>query len=139
MNITFLDPQAVDNELIRYAVIVSRHRGQWIYGRHRDRDTWEIPGGHREPGELALDAARRELYEETGAQRFTLTPVCAYCVEDGEKGYGLLCFAEVETLGPLPPLEIAETRLFAEPPEALTYPRIQPVLLQRVKDYLGKR
>jgi 8-oxo-dGTP pyrophosphatase MutT (NUDIX family) len=27
---------------------------------------WDIPGGHLEPGETALDAAVRELYEETG-------------------------------------------------------------------------
>ncbi|MFC5831299.1 NUDIX hydrolase [Nonomuraea insulae] len=32
----------------------------------REGRGWDIPGGHLEPGESALDAAVRELYEETG-------------------------------------------------------------------------
>ena len=75
------------------------------------------------------------MYEETGAQRFTLTPVCDDCVQDGEKTYGLLCFAEVETPGGLPPLAIAEIRLVTKPPGALTYPRMQPVPVRKIQAY----
>ncbi|MEV5498974.1 NUDIX domain-containing protein [Nonomuraea fuscirosea] len=32
----------------------------------REGRGWDIPGGHLEPGESAVDAASRELYEETG-------------------------------------------------------------------------
>ena len=59
--IRFYD-EADDARLI-FAVIVARSRGKYVFCRHRDRDTWEIPGGHREPGENIMTAARRELYE----------------------------------------------------------------------------
>ena len=40
--------------------------------------TWEIPGGHIEPGESPEEAARRELFEETGAAEFTIRPIFDY-------------------------------------------------------------
>lgn len=34
--------------------------------RHEDRDIWMLPGGAIEEGENAMEAARREVLEETG-------------------------------------------------------------------------
>lgn len=125
----------VEDGLLAFAVIMARYRGQWIFGRHRDRATWEIPGGHREAGESIEEAARRELYEESGATRYALRALCAYSVDDGaHKSYGQLFLAEVAELAPLPPLEIVEIRLFAEMPSALTYPTIQPLLFSYAAD-----
>ena len=138
LTVSFAPLHTTEDTRLAYAVIAARCRGRWIYCKHRDRTTWEMPGGHREPGEAVLDTAKRELYEETGAARFTLTPVCEYCVDNGDSSYGLLCFAQVEALGPLPPLEIERIRLFTQPPEALTYPRIQPVLLRKILAYLAE-
>lgn len=60
----------------KYAVIIARHDGKLLWCRHKERDAWEVPGGHIEEGETALDAACRELQEETCALDFSLTPVC---------------------------------------------------------------
>ena len=124
---------APDN-LLRFAVILARYQGRYIFCQHRDRDTLEMPGGHREPGEAILDTARRELQEETGASAFTLSPVCYYSVTgptraqpEGGQSYGLLCLADVTALGEIHS-EIARIVLMSTLPDHMTYPEIQPAL-----------
>lgn len=124
----------IADSVLDYAVIFARCRGEWVCCQHRDRTTWEFPGGHIEPGETPLEAAHRELYEETGARAETLEALCVYSVTDpGRKPtFGLLCRAELATIGPLPDgFEIARVQTFAEPPQNWTYPHIQPYLLAR--------
>lgn len=119
----------------KYAVIIARHNGKFLWCRHEARSTWEIPGGHIETGESAIDAAARELQEETGAVDFTLTPVCwysAFRADSAPHSLGLLCVAEVQTFGELHS-EIAEVQALADMPQALTYPQIQPILLDEAK------
>lgn len=126
--------EAPDGLQQKYAVVIARYGGRLLWCRHRDRQTWEIPGGHIEPGESALEAAARELQEETGATDFTLQPVCWYSAwrADGvPHSCGLLCVADVHALGDLHN-EIAEVRPFDGVPDALTYPDIQPRLFEEV-------
>ena len=66
------------DELFKFAVIVAVHNGKWVFCKHRNRSTYECPGDHREPGEAILETAKRELWEETGAKKYRLEPVCAY-------------------------------------------------------------
>ena len=121
-----------------FSVIAARYRGEWLLVRQAVRETWEIPGGHIEPGESPLAAAERELWEETGAAEFTLDFVSRYRVtREGESGDGCLFFAEIQSLGALPGYEIAECRSFACLPESLTYPQIQPQLHHRVQAWLN--
>ena len=70
----------VNDALLKFAVIIARSNGKWVFCKHKDRNTYEIPGGHREPGEDIMETARRELYEETGALEFTLKPAFVYSV-----------------------------------------------------------
>lgn len=139
ITVDFHPLHAVEDALYQYAVILSRYNGQWIFCMHRDRTTWEIPGGRREPQEAILDTAKRELYEETGAENYTLQPLSAYAVtKEGQKSYGLFCFAEIARLSPLPPSEISRIALFDALPSAMTYPQIQPVLFQKGLECLSK-
>lgn len=133
MEVKFHPPQEVADERLTFAVIPARYRGQWIFCKHRLRSTWELPGGHREPGETILEAAHRELQEETGAREYELRLLTAYSVTEAERQrFGMLFFAEVAELGPLPELEIEKIGLFDEIPQELTYPRIIPRLMERV-------
>jgi len=52
--------------------IMALYKGKWIFCKHKDRDIWENPGGHIDEGETPLEAAKRELYEETGAINFDI-------------------------------------------------------------------
>ena len=138
IRVEFFSLQDIEDPLYQYAVIASRYCGRWIFCMHKDRQTWEIPGGHREHGEAILDTARRELFEETGAASYSLSPICAYAVCQGRNScHGLLCFAEIERLESLPHSEIRRIDLFDALPAALTYPHIQPPLFHRVCAYLG--
>lgn len=136
--ISFFDKQALETNKVKYLVMVPCYRGKLVVVRHRERSTWEMPGGHREPGEGCEEGARRELQEETGATRFSLQWLCAYSVTwNGKTEYGQLFRAGIEELGELPDSEIAEIRLVDELPENLTYPHIQPAMLRKAREISG--
>lgn len=134
MKIEFYDEIAPS--LLRFSVIVARSDGKLVLCKHKARDTYEFPGGHIEAGESAEDAARRELYEETGAVEFEIRPVCAYSVEgknrvneNGEKSFGMLFCAEVTEFESQLKCEMEKIEFFDELPHNMTYPEIQPELL----------
>jgi len=99
MKVNFFDK--VNDQLLKFAVIMCEYRGKWVFCKHKDRDTYEIPGGHRDKGESILEAAKRELFEETGATRYHIRPVCAYSVKDHEETYGMLYYSQIEEFSEL--------------------------------------
>lgn len=133
----------VDDSLLKFAVIVSKSNGKWVFCKHKERNTYECPGGHREEGENIFTTARRELYEETGALKYTLEPICVYSVKVIEEAigetvetFGMLFCADISKFGELPNLEMERIELFEDLPERWTYQKIQPLLLERVKSVL---
>jgi 8-oxo-dGTP diphosphatase len=92
----------IEDSKLKFAVIISKYKGKLIFCKHRERNTYEIPGGHREDGESIIDTAKRELTEETGAKTFSILPVCVYSVtgknrinEEGSETFGMLFVAEI--------------------------------------------
>jgi 8-oxo-dGTP pyrophosphatase MutT (NUDIX family) len=118
----------------KYADIMAVHGGQWIFCKHKERTTWETPGGHIEQGETPLDAAKRELFEETGAIDFDIEPLCDYWISGKFNGadiagHGQAYFATVHTLTELPgQWEMEKICLLGAPPQDLTYPDYMRVI-----------
>jgi GNAT superfamily N-acetyltransferase/ADP-ribose pyrophosphatase YjhB (NUDIX family) len=98
-----------------------------------------VPGGRRESNESILETAKRELYEETGAIKFDIVPVCIYSVKKDIETFGMLYFAKIIELGVLPESEIEAIDFFDNIPDELSFPLIQPLLTNRVKDFLHLR
>lgn len=135
MSVNFYE--TVEDSLLKFAVIVAKTNGKWVFCKHKNRDTLEIPGGHREPNEDILDTAKRELIEETGAIDFDLKPVCVYSVVEennfnGEETFGLLCYADIYSFGSIDS-EIEKIIITDELPTNWTYPKIQPYLLEELE------
>lgn len=135
MKVRFYDD--IDDSLLKFAVIIAKSNGRFIFCKHKERDTYEIPGGHREVNESILDTAKRELYEETGALDFTIIPICAYSVTGknrvnvtGEETYGMLYYAEIKSYEKELHNEMESICLFDDLPDRLTYPLIQPELIR---------
>ena len=110
---------------LHYAVIVGKYEGKWVLCQHKKRTTW----------------ARRELYEESGAQEFQLYPIGAYGVKQKreasglvEEDFGMLYFAKIFSFQPLPQnFEMKRVELFDTLPQEMTYPHIQPFLVEMVQ------
>ena len=120
----------------KYVVVLSRYDGKILLSRHRQRTTWETQGGHVEPGETPLEAARRELYEESGAAEYNIVPLCDYRAEDRDTGRGangMVFVADIHTLVDIPQSEMAEVRTFDALPENVTYPAITPELFAHLE------
>lgn len=129
---------SVSDELLKFAVIISKTQGKWVFCKRKERDTYEVPGGHREENEDILDTARRELYEETGALKFELKPICVYSVtaEDnfnGQETFGLLCYADIYEFEEKLHSEIEKIIITEKLVENWTYPLIQPELLKEAE------
>ena len=137
IEVNFYEQPEIEDNLLSFAVIIARTAGRWVFCKHRERDTYEVPGGHREKGESILETARRELQEETGAIDFTLKPVCVYSVKgktsintrDEDESFGMLFVADIFSFEKELHSEIEKIIISDELVSNWTYPAIQPKLL----------
>jgi len=115
--------------------VVAFYKGKWLLSKHKKRTTWETQGGHIETGETPLEAAKRELYEESGAIEFDIEPLCDYWL-NGElngvniQGNSQVFIAQVHSLGEIPyQSEMESICLFDSLPGNLTYLEITNEIL----------
>jgi len=122
--------------------IIASYQDKWIFCKHKKRKVWENPGGHIEAGETPLEAASRELYEETGAISFNLEPLCDYYIAgevDGiyYQGNVQVFYAVVQVLGELPAISEMELISFFDSfPKELKFPpslEFLPLALEKKK------
>ena len=137
MQLDFYELGTINDEQLKFALISAFYEGQWVFVRHKERLTWEIPGGHRELGEEIMKTAKRELFEETGAIKSEIIPICDYSMDvSSGKMFGRLFFANIFELGQLPESEIKEVQLFESLPENLTYAKIELQLYEKTMEFL---
>lgn len=130
----------VDDSLLEFTVIISKSNGKWVFCKHKERDTFEVPGGHRETGEKIEDTAVRELKEETGAVDFNIKPVCVYSVKGktrvnenaAKESFGMLYAAEIFSFEEIHS-EIEKIVLSDDLIRQWTYLLIQPKLISEAK------
>ena len=130
INIKFYDLKKTDKSLLKRVVIVCTYNGKFVFCKHKDRSTYELPGGHIELNEDPFNAAKRELFEETGATKYDIEEICSYFLSD----YALLCYANIKEFSKLPNFEIEKIELFDEMPNNLTYKEMHIALLNKVKE-----
>lgn len=130
----------IDDTLLKFAVIIARTNGRWVLCKHKERNTYEVPGGHREKNETILETARRELNEETGAVDFSLIPICVYSVKGktrvnekiGDETFGMLYYADIKSFEEIHS-EIEKIIITDNLDVNWTYPLIQPKLIDEAR------
>lgn len=80
----------------QHVLTICRYEDAWLLTKHKLRGL-EFPGGKVEAGEVLEDAARREVYEETGASLKELHFIGEYEVDNGSDSFVKTLFlGEVE-------------------------------------------
>lgn len=134
MNEVVIFQNLFEKRKLEFVVILAKYEDKYVFVKHRERTSFEIPGGHIERGESPDMAARRELQEETGASQFDMRAVADYSVRrDTSVSSGRLYIATIYALEKLE-YETDEVILSQDLPLHLTYPEIQTKIFEYLKD-----
>lgn len=117
-------------------VCVSKYKDKFVFSYNKKRKGQEIPGGYIEEGETWKETAKREMYEETGAVKINLEPVCVYQINS----FALLRFCEILELTELPKEYEIEKIIFSDSlPDNLTFPEAYKLYFDIVSEYINNK
>lgn len=129
-NIQLYDLGYCDEKEFTRVVCVCKYNGKYVFSFNKKRNGWEIPGGHIEDGETWEEAAKREVFEETGATKINLKPICVYKINS----FALLCYCEIIEFGLIPDYsEISEICHLNDLPQNMTFPESAKIFFDKVK------
>lgn len=135
-----------DNGKLIFVDIIAKYRGQWVLCKKKGCETWECPGGHIEQGETSEQAAKRELWEETGAIDFHIRPIGYYgakgsdgVIRNVDEVFGRIFYADIKIIRSLPNFEIEEIQFFKDLPNDWTYPYAHPMFISLAESFLSKQ
>ena len=129
-NIQLYDLGNCDEKEFTRVVCVCKYNGKYVFSFNKKRNGWELPGGHIEDGETWEEAARREVFEETGAININLKPICIYKINS----FALLCYCEILEFGQIPNYsEISEICQLDDLPKNMTFPESSKLFFDKVK------
>ncbi|RAW19411.1 hypothetical protein DC345_01130 [Paenibacillus taichungensis] len=123
---------------IQYVIMVTQFQGKYVIIHNLKRRGWEFPGGNRESDESVLRAAERELYEETGALKFTLEPFGIYQMNGR---FGMVYYTNITKFRALslePNTEIGAMKMVDTLPEGMNFGDMFYSFLHRWSIYSAK-
>lgn len=139
--VTFYDIIQPDDR-IEFVNIVCFYQWKWVLVKWKWKTTWELPWWHVENWEKSLEAAKRELYEETWIAWVELEFLCSWkidmIIEKPVTYYWNVYITKTSQLWELPESEIEEVGLFENIPENLTYPANQIEIFIKSKEFRTK-
>ena len=106
------------NSVIVIAITQNKEYIITIQNRINNKLIVEFPSGYIENNENPINAAKRELYEETGAIKTNIIPVATYKINS----FSLLCYCEILKIEKIPKnSEISKIILSDKLPNNMTY------------------
>ncbi len=132
-----------------FVVIAARWKGNWVFAKRKQTETYALPGGRVRPNESPHITVRRILYEQTGITAGKLYPICNYSLSVGQgfrtvqtrrESYGRLYYVEALCKTALPDFEIEQTREDGWIPDAKSwaYPVLQKRLFEKACSWLAE-
>lgn len=88
----------------RHVLVICRYKEKWVLTKHNERGM-EFPGGKVEAGESLQIAAKREVYEETGARVKDLEWFAEYMVYSAKPFCKTVFTGSVDRVDTIPLLE----------------------------------